>query len=90
VSEQSPELEVLDQLLGGDMTLDVLRLLFWNDGDFGHAIRMMLEDGDVRLIDGEGNVLPDWKHRHVMSDSGSWARGTAYRLSITERGARRV
>jgi hypothetical protein len=72
------------------MTLEALRVLFASDERFARAVTMMLHAGEVTLLDGAGQALPDWRCREVLSDASSWARGSSFQLSVTERGARRV
>jgi hypothetical protein len=51
----SPELETLDQLLGGDMPLAVVCGLFDNGERFARSVAAMLHAGEVRLyVDGVG------------------------------------
>ncbi len=83
----SPEMETLDQLLGGDMTLTLVRGLFENRERFVRAIAAMLDAGEVSLVDSDGTVLPRWLWRGVLAGE---PEGAELRLSITDAGARRV
>ncbi len=83
----SPELETLDQLLGGDMPVTLVRGLFENRQRFARAIAAMLDAGEVRLIDRDGTELPRWRWRKVLAGE---TEGADLRLSITDEGARRV
>ena len=46
----SPELETLDQLLGGDLPIAVIRGLFDDDSHFAHAVEAMLCEMEIRLL----------------------------------------
>jgi hypothetical protein len=83
----SPELETLDQLLGGDMSLTIVRELFENQERFARAIAAMLDAGEVRLVDSDGTELPRWRWREVIAGD---TEGADLRLSITDAGERRV
>jgi hypothetical protein len=83
----SPELETLDQLLGGDMSLTVIRGLFENHDRFARAIAAMLDAGEVRLVDSDGTELPGWRWREVLAAE---TEAGDFWLSITDAGARRV
>jgi hypothetical protein len=48
---QSPEMETLDQLLGGEMRLTIIRQLYDSDQSFTRGTHRLLQSGDVRLLD---------------------------------------
>jgi hypothetical protein len=83
----SPELETLDQLLGGSLPLPVIRGLFDDDGRFVGAVTAMLDAGEVRLLAGDGYEVPRWQWRELLADRGEQ---TVARLDITRAGARRI
>jgi hypothetical protein len=85
----SPELETLDQLLGGDLPLTVIHGLFNNGERFVGAILAMLEAGEVRLLTSDGTEVPPWQWQAVLNASCSAAASGA-RLAITTAGARRI
>lgn len=81
----SPELEMLDQLLGGDLPVSEVRSLFDNNDRFVHAALAMLNADEIRLIDGDANDVPKWKSVEALkSNSGS------ERIRITDGGINRV
>jgi hypothetical protein len=84
----SPELETLDQLLGGDLTLAVVRGLFETDERFVRAVLAMLDAGEIRLY-ANGVEVPRWRWRDMLSAPGQSGLAEP-RLTITEAGARRV
>jgi hypothetical protein len=86
----APELEVLDQVLGGDLSLDLIAGLFLEPARCRIAVDAMLRAGDVTLLDASGETLPTWTFRKLQHDPAIWVQGTPYRLSITEVGAGRI
>ncbi len=86
----SPEIEVLDQLLGGDLPLNVIAGLFPDLHRCRRALAAMLEGGEVRMLNAEGRPIPPWRYRELEGIPSFWAKGTPYRLSITDVGAARV
>ena len=83
----STETEVLDQLLGGDLSLNIIAKLFQDQGHCQRAIQAMLRDGQVRILDAQGVPIPEWRYRELQSEPEFWAIGTRYRMSITDLGA---
>lgn len=47
----SPELEMLDQLLGGDLPVAVVRSFFDDDQRFVHAALVMLDTRKIKLFE---------------------------------------
>lgn len=86
----TPELEVLDQLLGGDLSLAIIADLFPDRERCRQAIGAMLRAGEVCILDSQGHALQAWRYRELENTPDAWSEGTAYRLSITEAGAKRV
>jgi hypothetical protein len=86
----SLELEVLDQLQGGDLPLRVVASLFPDEAHARRAIAAMLAAGELELLDGEGTVLLPWQQRELERQPSSWRADTQYRLAITDAGARRI
>jgi hypothetical protein len=84
----SPELETLDQLLGGDLTLAVVRGLFETDVRFVRAVLAMLDAGEIRLY-ANGVEVPRWRWREMLSAPGQSGLAEP-RLTITEAGGRRI
>lgn len=86
----APELEVLDQLLGQDLPLNVIAKLFPDPEHCRRAIQAMLKGGDVRIVDSEGVALPEWRYRELQYRPEFWEGEGEYRLTLTEQGAKRV
>ena len=82
----SLELETLDQLLGGDMPLAVIRGLYPDDKTFTVGIHALLRNGDVRLFC-EGKEVPQWRWRELFQACGVTEEMPRLRLEITDQGA---
>jgi len=85
----APELETLDQLLGGDMPLTVIAKLYSSPEAFRTGVRELLSCGDVLLLDSEGNGVPTWRWREVFDLSSAEHLGK-FQLRVTPQGAKRV
>jgi hypothetical protein len=82
----SPELETLDQLLGGDeLPVSIIRNLFADNDQFIHSITMMLAAGEVRLLENGQQDVPQWRWRDALTTNSE-----STRLMITETGTRRI
>ena len=88
----APEMEVLDQLLVGDMSLFVIgQVLHRGDPDKRcHSASRMLQDGVVELFDAEHNPVAAWQWRALLSDESSWGRDTGYYFKLTNKGAKYI
>ena len=85
----SPELEMLDQLQGGDLPLSVVRGLFGDDDRFVRAAVAMLDMEEIRLLEAEGTELPRWRWREVLTSPAA-PEAVRGRFAITEARARRI
>ncbi len=81
----SPELDLLDQLLGGDLSTDVCRSIFDDDERFVHAALQMLSAGEIVLLDEDGTEIPKWKRAEILQSNTENAR-----VRITDIGAKRI
>ena len=86
----TPELEVLDQLLCGDLPLNVIVGLFPNRDHCRRALGAMLKSGEINILDPSGQLVPAWRYRELERTEELWSEGSQYRLSITEAGAKRI
>lgn len=86
----SLELEVLDQLLGGDLPLSVISRLFAEAHHRDRAIAAMLRDGSVELLGPDGSAVPQWHLRDVLADPANRESSAPYMLSLTRKGAARA
>jgi hypothetical protein len=84
---QPPEMEIIDQLCGGDMRLDVLAKLF---SDTGHA-RLVLTgylDGHAIILRRNGQPVPEREARGLLRESPDLAAETSVDVSLTEAAAK--
>jgi hypothetical protein len=86
----SPALETLDQLLGGDLPLKVIRTLFDEEERFVQALLAMLNAGEVRLLDADGFEFERWQWRGILTDPSSLEATTGQQLTITQVGCSRI
>jgi hypothetical protein len=86
----SPELETLDQLLGGDMNLSVIRIVWPNDARFLAGIKGLVVSGDVLLLTNEGAPVPQWQLRALLEEREVLAKLNGFCLRLTEQGSARV
>lgn len=85
----SPELEVLDQLLGGDLPVNEVRKLFPDDDAFWKSVSGLIHGGDVMLLDQGVSVL-DWRVRQLV-ESGTISDSThSFLLHLTDQGASKI
>lgn len=88
----SPELDLLDQLLAGNMPLAVLLRLFPSIPRARHAIHAMLAGDEIRLIGTDGAELQPWQWQALSRASDSdWRRAAAdLTVSLAPKAAERV
>ena len=87
---QSPEIETLDQLLGGQMPLGVIRRLYESDDGFTRGTLALLRSGDVRLFDQSHTEVPPWRWRALFEEGQVLAALGSFALRVTETGAAKV
>jgi len=85
----SPEMDTLDQLAGSDMSLQIVRQLFPDEGHFLQAILGLIRGGDVKLLS-EGVEVPQWQLRELFEEGRVLTELFRFSLTITEQGARQV
>jgi hypothetical protein len=88
--DMSPELEVLDQLLGGDLPLRLIRRIVDDDARFVEAVLALLRSGDVCLLGPDGNAVPSRQWRDELTAAISDGDADSHRLDITAQGVQRV
>lgn len=86
----SPELETLDQLLGGDMSLEIIRGLYPDDPAFMKGIEGLLSCGDILLLDHDGTAVPQWRWRRMFADGTIMDQLGQFTASLTDQGAKRI
>ncbi len=87
----SAELETLDQLLGGALSLAVIRNLYPDGEAFRRGVFGLLSSGDVCLLMIDQTIVPSWRWREglgliVRLDdsclSGCFSKPQAFEVSI--------
>ena len=90
--ELSPELDLLEQLSGGDLSLDAANRLFPTAGRFNRVVEIYCRSGAVKLIetiDGGDRPVELWELRRLLADTtGPAGRNPldGYRLALTPQG----
>jgi hypothetical protein len=82
----SPELTVLDELLGRDVPLDRVLSFFESGEKFRRSIFAILEAGEIRLLNLKDEEVPSWDWRPALSE----APLGSHRISITDKGTARI
>jgi len=86
----TPELETLDQLLGGDLPLTIVRKFYPDDTAFIRGVLGLLNCGDVRLFARGKPDVPQWQWRELFIEGTVLKKLGKLRLDITNQGAKRV
>ena len=85
----SPELETLDQLLGGDLRLEVVAQFFPSHEEFEMGVIGLLSCGDVVLQAG-AEVVPSWRWKELLAQQNVPAETESLSLRITTLGVRKI
>ena len=86
----SPELETLDQLLGGVLPLAVIRNFYPDVDAFRLGVFGLLTSGDVRLLPLDHTDVQSWRWRELFVDGTVTKELESMNLKITAQGARRI
>lgn len=86
----SPELETLDQLLGGDLSLTIVRNLYADAESFKRGVLGLLSSGDVRILTIDQDDVPNWRWKELFVDGMVMKELDCLRMTITAQGRRRV
>jgi len=86
----SPELETLDQLQSGDLSLAIIANLFPSSEDCGSGVCSLLSSGDVILTMLDGTEVPEWRWRELFRQQSVFGELERLRLKITPQGVRRI
>jgi hypothetical protein len=86
----SAELETLDQLLGGELCLVVIRNLYQDADAFRRGVFGLLSSGDVSLLIVDETIVPSWRWRELFVDGTVMNDLGNLNLKITVKGARRI
>lgn len=86
----SPELETLDQLLGGELSLAVIRNLYPDNDAFRRGVFGLLSSGDVCLSMVDQTIVSSNRWRELFVDGVFMNDLANLNLKITAQGARRI
>jgi hypothetical protein len=86
----SPELETLDQLLGGDFSLATIQCLYPDVAGFKRGVLGLIASGDVCLLTADNTALPHWRCRELFLDGTVMQEVEHLKLRITAQGALRI
>jgi hypothetical protein len=86
----SPELETLDQLLSGALSLAVIRNIYPDVDAFRLGVFGLLTAGDVCLLAIDHTDVPSWRWRELFVDGTVMKELGNMNLKITAQGARRI
>jgi hypothetical protein len=82
----SPELELLDQLLGGSLPLSTAAKLFADGSHFHQAMSAMLQAAEISLQTPTGTVVPSWQWSEILKSTDL----SGFRVEITSLGNKRI
>jgi hypothetical protein len=85
----SPEMDTLDQLEGGNMSLQVVHRIFPDEEGFVRGVQGLLQNGDVRLRSQSVDV-PQWQWRELLEGGKILNELFRFELELTEQGASRI
>ena len=83
-------METLDQLIGADFTLSVIRGFYPSDISFLKGVHGLLSGGDVRLLMLNHEEVPQWRWRELFTAGKALKQLDDLMLQVTEQGAGRV
>ena len=86
----SPELETLDQLLGSELSLNVIIRLFPDGSAFKRGVLGLIDAGDVCLVAKDGSEIPHWRCRELFVNGTVMQELEQMKLRITAEGVRRI
>jgi hypothetical protein len=81
------ELEVIDQLCGGDLPLRVIVGMF-RDVDHARRVLRIYIDKNVVTLSDEDRTLPQWECQTILRDSDRMNESGNLRVHLTEYGAK--
>lgn len=86
----SPELETLNQLLGGELPLAAVRHLYPDDERFVKGLSRLLSTKQIRLMRAEGADVPSWQWHTLLVQGTILLELDRFRVKLTSLGARKV
>ena len=89
-TDMSPELETLDQLLGGELRLTIIQGLYPDEAAFMKGVLGLLASGDVRLFSVDDTEVPRWRWRELFGGGSVMSALDNMKLRITDQGIKRI
>lgn len=86
----SCELETLDQLLGGELSLAIIRQVYPDEKSFRRGVHGLLNAGDVQLLANDGSHVPAWRWQDIFLHGSVMQQLDGFKLAITEAGAKKI
>lgn len=86
----SPELETLDQLLGGDLSLAIIQQVYPSIDAFKQGVLGLLNGGDVCVLEADGAIVAEWRWRQLFGENSLPYDPSQLKLRLTAQGVRRV
>ena len=86
----SAEIETLDQLLGGPLSLATIRGLYSDDRAFLSGVLGLVSSGDACLVTTHGAQVPRWRLRELFVNGAAINSLGEFNLRITDQGVHRV
>jgi hypothetical protein len=86
----TPELETLDQLLDGDLSLKIIRKLYPDAAGFKRGAFGLLPSGGVRLLMIDKTEVPKWRWRELFVEESAMDELEEMKLTITGQGVSRI
>jgi hypothetical protein len=86
----SPELETLDQLQGGDLSLAIVRTVYQDEETFRRGVLGLLSSGDVSLFTTDDIEVPRWRWPGLFGGGAIIMELDRLKLAITDQGAQRI
>lgn len=86
----SPELETLDQLLSGDLSLAIIQRVYPNIDAFKRGVLGLLNGGDVCVLEADGAIVAEWRWRELFGENSAPYDPAKLKLRLTAQGAHRV
>ena len=83
----SPEMELIDQLLGGDLPLPAVARLFPEEARARLALMQYVSD-DVVALREQGAVLPTWRSQELLRQPEPFDKDSDIHVSLTDKGAK--
>ena len=86
----SPELDTLDQLLGGELPLAAIRPLYPDTDAFMRRVFALFSSGDVCLFGAARTAVPSWRWRELFVQGAVMNDLDRLKIEITKQGILKI